>query len=318
MPQPTSSDVHVDAVLTNVSTAYIQNTTNFVASQVFPVVPVEKQTDKYFTFDKNDFLRDEAQVRADGTESAGSGYGLSTASYSCDVFALHKDIGDQSRKNADNPLDLDSAATRWLTQRMLVRHEVEFASTAFTTGVWGAADVTPGTLWSTYATSDPLSDISTGMSTVQGNTGFEPNTFVVGYDVWTQLKNHPDVVDRIKYVSSESVTTTLLAQLIGVDRVLVAKGVYATNTEGATAAYANVMDPQDALLCYVAPTPSLMEPSAGYTFSWRGVSGGMGQDVGISRFRMPANKADRVEAEMAWDTKIVGSDLGYFFDEAVA
>src|SRR5512144_1987146 len=99
MPQPTQGAVHVDSVLTNISVAYMNATSNFIASQVFPVVTVPKQTDVYFTYTKADWFRDEARLRADSTESAGSGYGLSTASYSCDVFALHKDIGDQVRAN---------------------------------------------------------------------------------------------------------------------------------------------------------------------------------------------------------------------------
>jgi hypothetical protein len=90
--QPTQSQVHVDRPLTNASTAYMQSNDKFIATRVAPIVPVEKQTDKITVYNKNDFLRDEAQKRADGTESAGSGYGLNTTGYSCDVFALHKDI----------------------------------------------------------------------------------------------------------------------------------------------------------------------------------------------------------------------------------
>lgn len=46
--QPTASDVHIDKPLTNISVAYIQNTNEFIADKVFPTVPVDKQTDKYF------------------------------------------------------------------------------------------------------------------------------------------------------------------------------------------------------------------------------------------------------------------------------
>ena len=99
MPNPTSTDVHVDAVLTNMSVAYQQEAYAFVAARAFPVVNVAKQTDLYFTYSQADFMRDQVQRRADGTESAGTGYSLSTASYSCDVWALHKDIGDQTRAN---------------------------------------------------------------------------------------------------------------------------------------------------------------------------------------------------------------------------
>ena len=49
MSQPTVSDLHVDRPLTNVSTAFIQQEPRFIATRVFPLVSVAKQTDKYFT-----------------------------------------------------------------------------------------------------------------------------------------------------------------------------------------------------------------------------------------------------------------------------
>ena len=65
MPQPFLQQVHVQAALTQIATAYIQDQTHYVADQVFANVPVEHQTDKYFMFSKDDFYRDEAQERAD-------------------------------------------------------------------------------------------------------------------------------------------------------------------------------------------------------------------------------------------------------------
>ena len=136
MPQPTQSDVHVDAILTGISVAYMQEADHFVAGKVFPSVPVQKQSDKFFTYTQADFFRDEVQYRADGTESAGSGYGLSTDSYSANVWALHKDIGDQTRANADAPLNMDQDATRYLAQQMLIRQERDWATNYFGTGIW--------------------------------------------------------------------------------------------------------------------------------------------------------------------------------------
>ena len=48
MTNPTLSQVHVDAILTNSSVAYIQAADNFIANKVFPIVPVDKQSDLYF------------------------------------------------------------------------------------------------------------------------------------------------------------------------------------------------------------------------------------------------------------------------------
>ncbi len=316
MPQPTSSQVHVDAILTNVSVAYMQSQENFIASRVFPIVPVEKQSDKFFTYTKNDWFRDEAMRRGDATESAGGGYNLSTDSYAADVWAFHKDVGDQTRANADAPINVDREAAEFVTSRLLLKMETEFVSNYFTSGVWGT-DETPSNLWSDYTSSDPINDIEDGKASILGTTGFEPNTLVLGYEVFKALKNHPDLVDRIKYTSSSTITNEMMARIFEVDRVLVAKAVKATNNEGGSEAY-SFTHGNDALLTYSAPTPGLLQPSGGYVMSWTGVSGGLGSTIGTSRLRLDSLRADRIEGEIAFDMKVVASDLGYFFNGAVA
>ena len=316
MAQPTSNDVHVDAILTNISVAYIQDQAAYIASQVFPTIPVEKQSDKYFTYTKGDWFRDEAQLRAPATESAGSGYSLATSSYSTQVYAFHKDVDDQVRANADTPLNPDRDATTFVTQRMLMRQEIQWTTDFFASGIW-ATDTTPSNLWSDYTSSDPIGDVETGKASMLNSTGYLPNTLVLGYDVFRQLRHHPDIVDRVKYTSAENVTEDILARFFGVDRILVARAIKNTGLEGAANSFSNIAG-KNAALYYVAPTPGLLTPSAGYTFAWRGVSDGMGANIGITRFRMPELRADRIEAQMAWDNKVIASDLGYFFASCVA
>ena len=325
MAQPTQSAVHIDAILTNISVAYMQQATNFVATKVFPLVPVDKQSNKFFKYTKNDWFRDEAQVRADATESAGGGYNLSTDSYAAQVWAFHKDVGDQTRANADTPINLDREAAEFVTSRILLRQEIDWQSTFFTTSVWGqdytGVSGAPSTdefkQWSDYANSDPLEDIEAGKEKILSTTGFEPNTLVLGYQAFRKLKNHPDLVDRIKYTSSNVITEEMMARMFQVDRVLVTKAVKATNNEGASEAYSFVHG-KSAMLCYSAPNAGLLQPSAGYTFGWTGVSGGLGTTLGTSRFRMESLKSERIEAEAAWDHKVIASDLGVFYSTCVA
>ena len=325
MPQPSINSVHVDAILTNISVAYLQNQDNFIADKVFPVIPVDKKSDKFFTYTKNDWFRDEAQRRAGGTESAGGGYGLSTDSYSADVFAFHKDVDDQTLYNADAPLNPLREATEFVTRRLALRKEIQWNTDFFAGSIWGndydGVAGTPSTnevkQWSDYAASDPIDDIEDAKAGILSTTGMEANTLVLGYDVFRTLKNHPDIVDRIKYTSSQTVTADMLAAMFDIPRVIISKAVKATNNEGATAAY-SFTSGKKALLCHVAPTPGLLTPSAGYSFSWTGVSGGLGATIGTSQFRMESLKADRIEAEMAFDNKVIASDLGWFWDSIVA
>lgn len=325
MPQPTIGDVHVDAILTNISVAYMQRAENMIADKVFPIVPVDKKSNKYFTYDKNDWFRDEAQRRAPGTESAGGGYNLSTDTYSADVWAFHKDVDDQTLANADTPLNPLREAAEFVTSRLLLRREVQFVSDFMTTSVWGT-DVTGVSSspsagqfyqWNDYTNSDPIEDVEEAKEAILSATGYEPNTLVIGYQAFRQLKNHPDVIDRYKYTTSSVITEEMMARLFGVDRILVAKSVKATNAEGITGAYGFNFG-KAACLLHVAPNPGLMTPSAGYIFAWTGVSGGLGGTIGTSQFRMESLKAARIEAEVAFDNKVVATDLGYFFASAVA
>jgi len=325
MPQPTISSVHVDAILTNMSVAYMQRAENFIADKVFPIVPVDKQSDLYFKYTKNDWLRDEAKVRADGTESVGSGYNITTEPYYADVYAIHKDIGDQTRANADAPINVDREAVEFVTHRLLTRREVQFVDDFLTTSKW-ANDVTgvassPSSgqtiQWSDYTNSDPINDIEEGKQDILSVTGLQANTLVLGYEVFRILKHHPDLVDRIKYTSAQTITEDMLARMFDIERVLVSKSVRATNQEGLTEAYSFTQG-KTALLAHVAPSPGLLTPSAGYIMTWTGVSQGLGATIGTRSFRMESLRATRVEAELAFDNKIVASDLGYFWNTIVA
>ncbi len=316
MPQPTQEDLHVDAALTNISVAYIQDQSHFIASQVFARVPVDKQTDFYWSYDKDDWFRDEAKPRADNTESAGSGYDVSsTNTYACTVEAIHKDIGRQARANADAVFNMETDATRFVTQRLLVRREVQWVTDYFSTAIWGT-DFNSTAAWSDYTNGDPILEIEAGKQGILQVTGFEANTLVLGYPTWRALKHHPDIIERIKYTGGpDSDVKKALADLFEIERILVAKSVINSANEAAAGSYAFNHGGQ-ALLAYVNPNPSLLAPSAGYEFVWQGISDGMGEDIGITRIPLPKTRALRIEGEIAKDFKVVGADLGYFFSNA--
>lgn len=330
MPNPTRSDVHVNRPLSNMSLAFIQGAEDFVADRIFPNISVPNKSDSFFTYDRGDWNRDEMRTRAPSTESAGGGWNIGTDTYKAEVYAFHKDIDDQIRANQDAPLNLDREATEYCTLKALIKRETLFASTYFTSGVWttnvtGTA-ATPATgealQWNDSA-STPINDVDDAIDTVKESTGFKPNTLVLGYKVWKKLKNHPDIVDRIKYSGGVSPSTPAIvsrqavAQLFEVDRILVMGGIQNTADEGATNVHSYIGG-KHALLVYVPPRPGIMTPAAGYTFSWTGYVGASNMGSRIMRFRMDHLKSDRVEIEMAFDQKLVSADLGYFFNGIVA
>lgn len=321
MAQPRMDQVFVSAPLTNISVAYMNDPNSFIAGRVFPVVPVDLPEGIFFVYDKEDWFRDEVQKRMDEEESAGSGYNVSQDTYHAEIYAFHKDIPRRVRISSRLPISEEAAAARFVAQRFLIHQEVAWANTYFTTGVWDT-DVVGGvdfTQWDNYTTSTPTEDIDEAKDAISGVTGLEPNTLVLGHAVYRKLRNHPEIIDRFKYTDPSNINEQMLATYLEIPNVYVARAVINTAQEGATPSYSRIIG-NHVWLGYVTDAPSIMEPSAGYNFTWTGINPGMGENIAMKRldFSSVGREVIRIEGEMAYDMKVVAPDLGYFFKDAVS
>ena len=333
MSLPTTSDVHVDSALTSISVAYLQRQDQFAARTVFPVVPVAKQSDVYYKYNRGDQNRDQAAKRAPGAESSGGGYRLTTEPYSCDVWAIHSDVTDPMLANADAALNPEDDAAEFVMHQLLIRQEAEFASSFMAGGIWAndfdgvASSPSAGETiqWSDMTSGDPIGDMRTAKYSILENTGQMPNVLVIGARVLEALVDHPDIVDRVKYGaqttgSPAQVNEQTLAALFGLDRIVVSTAVQNTAAEGLAESSSFIVG-KHALLTHSAPNPGLMVPSAGYTFSWNaylGQSNGLGIATQRLDLRPVDRKVTRIVGEIAMDMKVVSSDLGFFWEGIVA
>lgn len=322
MTQPTSRQVHVNRPLTNISVAYMQDAAMFAYRSMFPAVPVDKSSDQYFIFDKADAKRDELRARAPGTESAGSGFNLSVATYNCTRWDNHIDVADDIRDNADDPINMDSSVTETLTERGMIRQERIFATNYLATGVWGTdyTGVASGPTgnqfikWSDYTNSDPVGDVQKARTAIHKATGYRPNKLCLAQDVADILVEHPDIISRVwngQTTGVAQVAYSDLARVFRVDEVVVSGAVYNAAEEGA-AYNGQFVAAGVALLAYVARNPGLMTPSAGYRFNWRKFAGNA-EGLRIKKFRLEALESDRIEIGLSTDQKVVGADLGALF-----
>ena len=318
---PSYAQVHIDSALTNISVAYIQSEDAYVAHQAFPIVPVKKQSDRYFLYKREDWFRDEAEERAPATESAGGDYEIdNTPTYFCRKYAYHKDVTEEDRANSDTPLNADQDATEFVTQKLLLQKEVKWASTYFKTGVWGTDKVggVAGVVKWSDANATPIKDINDASVSMAKTTGKRPNTLIMGAPVFNALKNNATILDRIKYTQRGIVTVDLLASLFDVERVLIAWAI--KNSAAKKAAESNDFILADnALLCYSASRPGIKVATAGYTFAWTGLKGAGAFGNNVARIPVPlhGDGTERIEGEMAYDMKVVAADLGIFWSDMV-
>ena len=326
MPSPSQSDLHVNIPLTNVSIAYMQSSDAYIADKVFPKVPVKKQSDLYWKYSKADWRRTDAKRRAPSTESPGVGWNMDTDQYFAHVYAVHKDIDDQLRSNADSNFNLDRDATEFITNQLLLRRDLDWNDSYFKAGVWATdlAGTTDFDKWSD-AGSDPIGNVADWILNFRRLTGFAPNKMVLGAEVMKALKQHPDIIDRIKYTQKGIVSEDLIATLFNVAQLYTSYATVANGpqindarAEDAAADYQFISNSKSILLAYAPSGPSLMTPSAGYTFTWNGYLGGNSEGIKVKRFRMEPIASDRIESECTYDMKVVSKDLGVFAKDVVA
>lgn len=330
---PEGRSLYINQPLTTISTAFGQ-AGNWIAPQVFPTVPVARQGDLYWHYPQGDWKRTIAGVRAPATESPGGGWEMETKSYFAHVYAVHKDVDDQTRTNAvGGGFNLDADAARWVTEQLGVKRDRLFVDSYLRTGVWtggvgigGGADGADLTGAATAGAntfvqfdrsgSDPIGLITGQQLGMARLTGFRPNVLVMGPAVYTALLNNQSIIERVKYSGSGFLTEDVIRQALGVPRLVV---TWTTENIAPRGAADNIqfMNSKTMLLTYAAPAPGLQTLSGGYIFSWNGFLGAGAFGSRIKRFRMEEISSDRVEGEMAFDMKVVSAQVGVFFTSVV-
>jgi hypothetical protein len=330
-----ASQVHIDQPLTNLTIAFLQNTTGFVADKVFPRVSVMKKTDRYYIWPRGQFNQiDDIQERAPYTQAAEVGLTLSTDSYGCRVYSMAAPIDFETAANEDAALNIKAALAAQHTQRFLLHRETLWATKYFAGGIWatdwdgvaGAPVANQVRQWSDYVNSNPIVDVTNIIRTMQLRSGgFKANVMVIGKEARDVLVNHPIILNRLNggatVTNTALVADSKLAEIFGVERFLVMEAVRNTAKEGLAETNAFIGGKAVAFF-YVPPAAGLMTASAGMTFTWDELENASGYGITIKSYTgdwlAERGIAEKIEVNMAYDQKVVAADLGAFIDTVIA
>ncbi|MHB1950164.1 MAG: hypothetical protein ACYCQK_01665 [Acidiferrobacteraceae bacterium] len=313
--------------------AWRQDQQNFVADKVFPMVPVKHMSDLYAYYQLGTFYRaGQMAPRAPGQEPSEAGYEITTGSYRCVEWALQTTIDDTVRANADAPLNPDLAAMRFLETQAMIQRDTLWANEFFVTGVWGETDQigvtgSPGSnqfIQFDQTGTTPIETIRGQGVKIASGTGYTPNVLVCGALAKEGLLLNPEVAERVKYTQQAQSyfgnPDAALAEILGVQKILTARGVSNTAAENQADSIGFIVDQRSILLAYAAPAPTITDPSAGYTFAWTGLIPGVNNAFGgvIMRGRRDLAHSDVIQIRGSYSQNIVAPDLGVFFKNAVS
>lgn len=299
----------IDPVLTQVARGY-QNAA-FAGMTLFPAVPVGARGGRVIAFGKEHFKLYNT-ARAPGGQIARINSSHSSVQFALEQHAIEEAVPYELLEDAQQVpgIDLGSSAVNRGQSIIGLRLEKAQADIARNAAAYAASNklVLSGTSqWSDPA-SDPIAAIEAAKEVIRGQIGARPNTLMVSGAVFAALKTHAKITDRIKYTTREVATAELLAQLFGLERVVVGDAVYDDN-----GTMADVWG-KDAILAFTAigGIADAGRPSYGYTYRLDGapVVEEPYQDRSIRSWVYPV--IDEVAAVIA------GADAGFLFQNAVA
>ena len=231
---PQVIDYQVDATLTQMSVAYANG--ELIGTKLMPRVEVGGRVGFFYTFDKSRFtINDSRRTGTSRANRIASGM-TKTAFGPLAEHALEEAIEYEVRATYPSPHDARVDATEDVTEALDLGLESEIAA-KLTSGSVITQNVTlSGTdQFSDYANSDPFGVFQTGIDTIKAASGVTPNVLELGYQVWSKLRHHPDLLGRMSVASARVLTTQMLADLIGVEEVVIGDAVYNTADEGQAA-----------------------------------------------------------------------------------
>jgi hypothetical protein len=308
----------LNQALTNYAKGFRQN--GLVSDIVAPRVPVERQTDSYYIWDRADQMLDFNDLRAPGSGAEKVRRSLSTSTYTCFSHALQAPIADEARVNAEqNGLANFVSAqgrTSFLQRKILLKKEKRLVDLMTTGNVTNNTTLSGTDQWTDLDHSDPATDVEKGKKIIR-RAGVNATHMIIGEDVYAALRTNKAVLDAFKYTrpGGSMIGLPELQAFFDIPNVILAGAMSVSTSDGTTASV--LWDADDVLICYVDPSPSQEDVSFMRTFVWAqapGTVGGYG--VVIGRDPDPTAKSETVGVDFYYDQKITAVETGYLIKDA--
>ncbi|MCH8029075.1 MAG: hypothetical protein IH874_03990 [Candidatus Dadabacteria bacterium] len=311
---PERTDVHIDTPLTNLSVKYSND--ELIWRSVMPIVRVRKPSDKYFEYTKADVYSIVDDAVGPKSMPNEVDWDLGTKTFTVTDHALADWVPQEVVDASDNPVSPLVDTNDFLNERLDLAQEDRVAALVFLAATYPSGNkvTLSGTSQWSGSADDPVSDVLTAVETCF----MRANTLVFGEEAWKVFRILPEVLDAVKsstrFQGSQGglASSSEVASLFDVNRVLIGRARKNTADEGQTPAYARIWGKHMVAL-HVNPSPGIKGITFGVSFvetdrtTYRDFDGKMG-----------VKGAHYIKVGWNSDEKIIASDLGYMIEDAVA
>lgn len=293
-------DLRVNAYLSKVARGYTNSA--FIAENLFPVIDSELEKVDIFEFNKEAFqvYDTERSIRANSNVISPKGFNKKTTTLTEHDLAYPIDYREEEESKV---VKLQLHATNVVTEGLKLKHEKQCADLVQNTDNFASTNkiVLSGTSLFSNSASDPEGVVDDAKNAIAGKIAQEPNTMVMGYDAFKDLKKHPKLRELISTSQTRIITLELMKQIFDIENIYVGKSVFVNEAGDFVKVWGN-----NIVLAYVPKLDSRTEydPSFAYTVKKK-------DSLKIDEYTKEGNKVKYIRATDIYTPFLVGPDAGY-------
>ena len=289
----------------------------FIGLRVLPVYETRSRSGKLAVLDLSTALKTHKTERASGANYESSDFTYDSIEYSTEEHGFEVPVDDREEAEVADWFDAEVEAAEFARDIVMRNLERRIAAKVFDPTTFTPHHV--GAVWTDATNAVPFNDIDRGIRAVRAAGGQRPNTLIINWTNFMNLRMSEQILDKItsngagSSIKADDVTAAQVASVLGVPQILIAGAMKDTADEGQTATYADIWSDQYAMLAYVAPEgSSFKRRSLGRTIHW----GEDGSQIGcrFETYRDESRRSDIVRQRHDVAEVIVAPESGYLFD----
>ena len=293
-------ELRINAYLSEVARGYSNN--SFIAENLFPVIHSDLEKVDIFEFNKEAFqvYDTERAIRANSNVISPKGFKKHTTTLTEHDLAYPIDYREEEEARK---IKLQVHATNVVTQGLLLKLETQCAALAQDPSKYPATNkiALSGTSQFTHKDSDPVGVIDDAKDAISRQIGQDPNTLVMGQEVWESLKRNESLKGLIANSTNKIVTLDLLKEFFEVENIIVGKTIYSNANDQFERVWGN-----NIILAYVPKLNARTEYDPAFAYTIRKKDA-----LQIDEYEKEGNKVRYIRATDIYTPFLVGAEAGY-------
>ena len=293
-------ELRINAYLSEVARGYSNN--SFIAENLFPTIHSDLEKIDIFEFNKEAFqiYDTERAIRANSNVISPQGFKKHTTTLTEHDLAYPIDYREEEEARK---IKLQVHATNVVTQGLHLKLEKQCAELAQDPSKYPTDNkiALSGSSQFTHDDSDPVGVIDDAKDAVSRQIGQDPNTLVMGQEVWESLKRNESLKGLIASTSNKIITLDLLKEFFEIENIVIGKTIYSNASNKFERVWGN-----NIILAYVPKLNARTEydPAYGYTIRKKDA-------LQIDEYEKEGNKVRYIRATDIYTPFLVGPEAGY-------